>query len=64
MVVVGRAGHPLTTASDVTPGDVFGFPIVGPGMDSDAAELLVGLAGAATDEQAHPRRDRAPDHRV
>ncbi len=54
MVVVGRAGHPLTTASDATLSDVFGFPIVGPGMDSDAAELLLGLASAATDEQAHP----------
>ena len=54
MVVVGRAGHPLTVASGVTLGDVFGFPIVGPGMDSDAAELLVGLAAAAQDEATLP----------
>ena len=46
MVVVGRAGHPLTVVAGVTLGDVFGYPLVGPGMDSDAAELLVGLAGA------------------
>ena len=52
MVVVGRAGHPLAGASGVTLGDVFGFPLVGPGMDSDAAELLVGLAGAVADEPA------------
>ena len=46
VVVVCRAGHPLSVAGDVTLSDVFEFPLVGPGMDADAAELLVGLAGA------------------
>jgi DNA-binding transcriptional LysR family regulator len=54
MVVVGRRGHPLTDAPDVTLGDVFQFPLVGPGMDSDAAEVLLGLAGAATDAPTPP----------
>ena len=38
MVVVGRAGHPLTGTADVTVHDIINFPIVGPGMDSEAAE--------------------------
>jgi len=42
MVVVGRAGHPLTGTADVTVHDIISFPIVGPGMDSEAAGLLVG----------------------
>jgi DNA-binding transcriptional LysR family regulator len=56
-VVVGRHGHPLTVTSDVTLGDVFEYALVGPGMDSDAAELLVGLAGAVSDGRATPRAD-------
>jgi DNA-binding transcriptional LysR family regulator len=54
MVVVGRAGHPLTVAPHVTLGDVLGFPLVGPGRDSHAAELLVGLVGTVTDDDATP----------
>ena len=55
-VVVGRIGHPLTVAPAVTLADVFAFPLIGPGMDSDAAELLAGLAGAVADDTARSRR--------
>ena len=51
MVVVGRAGHPLTVRPGVTLRDMFGFPLVGPGMDSDAAAVLAGLAGAVIDDR-------------
>ena len=64
MVVVGRVGHPLTAAADVTLGDVFAFPLVGPGMDADAAELLDALAAAAADLAVAAGRRRAADHRV
>ena len=65
MVVVGRAGHPLTARSDVTLGDVFAFPLVGPGMDSDAAEVLTGLAGAVVDvSDTSSTRHGAARHRV
>jgi DNA-binding transcriptional LysR family regulator len=47
MVAVVRAGHPLTGATDVTLDDVLEYPLIGPGMDSDAAEVLVRLVGAA-----------------
>ena len=46
-VVVGRAGHPLTDTEHVTPADLFACPIVGPGLDSGAADLLAELAQAA-----------------
>ena len=54
VALVGRVGHPLTVTGDVTLGDVFGYPLVGPGLDSDASELLVGLAGAATEQVTPP----------
>ena len=53
-VVVGRLGHPLTIADDVALGDIFRFPLAGPGMDSDAAELLAGLAAAVTGAPSSP----------
>ena len=43
-VVVGRPGHPLAQAGDVSVTDLFAYPMVGPGMDADAAALLTGLA--------------------
>ncbi len=49
MIVVGRAGHPLVNVGDVTAADVLTYPLVGPGMDSDAASVLIGLACAADD---------------
>ena len=66
MVVVGRAGHPLTEAADVTARDLIAFPLVGPGMDSEAADLLVGLAGAAADAApaTPPTRTELLDDRV
>jgi DNA-binding transcriptional LysR family regulator len=54
VVVVGRAGHPLAARTDVTLADVFGFPLAGPGLESDAAELLTGLAAAVIDGPAAP----------
>ena len=53
-VVVGRPGHPLTVADVTTLADIFRFPLAGPGLDSDAAELLAGLAGAVTDAPSPP----------
>jgi DNA-binding transcriptional LysR family regulator len=46
VVVVCRAGHPLSVHDAVTLSDVFEYPLVGPGLGADAAEQLVGLAGA------------------
>jgi len=57
VVVVGRAGHPLSVAPAVTLGDVFGHPIVGPGLDADSAELLDALARASTATDAAPPRN-------
>ena len=52
MLIVGRPGHPLGVLHDVTVADVLAYPLVGPGLDSDAAELLAGLASAVTDDPA------------
>jgi DNA-binding transcriptional LysR family regulator len=46
VVVVCRAGHPLSVHGAVTLSDVFEYPLVGPGLGADAAEQLAGLAGA------------------
>jgi DNA-binding transcriptional LysR family regulator len=46
VVVVGRVGHPLAGADHLSPADLFAHPLVGPGMDSDTADLLVALARA------------------
>jgi DNA-binding transcriptional LysR family regulator len=51
-VVVGRVGHPLDLVDDVTPGDVFAYPLVGPGMDSDSSDLLAALARTVGDRPA------------
>jgi DNA-binding transcriptional LysR family regulator len=53
-VVVGRPGHPLTVAGHATLGDIFRYPLAGPGLDADAAELLSGLATAVTGAPASP----------
>jgi DNA-binding transcriptional LysR family regulator len=45
-VVVGRAGHPLTVVDGVALGDIFRFPLAGPSLDADAAQLLTALAPA------------------
>ncbi len=45
-LIVGRAGHPLGGVDDAKVADVLAYPLVGPGLDSDAAELLAGLASA------------------
>jgi DNA-binding transcriptional LysR family regulator len=58
MVVVGRVGHPLTAATGVTLRDVFAFPVIGPGLDADATEMLDALAAAAADLESLPA-DRA-----
>ena len=47
VVVVGRHGHPLTDTADVTVSDLLSFPLVGPGMDAEAADVLLGLVGSA-----------------
>jgi len=54
MVVVGRRGHPLTETGGVTVRDLTAFPLVGPGMDSEAADLLVGLVSSPTAPVAAP----------
>ena len=54
LVVVGRPGHPIASSAEVTLGDVLGFPIIGPGMDADATELLAGLAGTVGAGSATP----------
>ncbi len=54
MVVVGRRGHPLTGTADVTVRDLVAFPLVGPGVDSEAADLLVGLVSSTTVPAAAP----------
>jgi DNA-binding transcriptional LysR family regulator len=51
-VVVGRVGHPLDVDDDATPADVFTYPLVGPGMDADASDLLVALGRALGDGPA------------
>jgi DNA-binding transcriptional LysR family regulator len=51
-VVVGRVGHPLDVAEGITPGDVFSYPLVGPGMDADASDLLAALAHALGERPA------------
>jgi DNA-binding transcriptional LysR family regulator len=59
-VVVGRAGHPLAAAPGATLADVFAFPLIGPGIDADAAEVLAGLAGAVADGSAAHRATTEP----
>ncbi len=54
MVVVGRSGHPLTGTAAVTVRDLVGFPLVGPGMDSEAADLVGGLVSSTTAPTAEP----------
>jgi DNA-binding transcriptional LysR family regulator len=49
-LVVGRAGHPLSGQSNVTAADMFAYPLAGPGLDSDAAELMEQLVRAVTDD--------------
>ena len=51
-LIVGRVGHPLGVVDEVTVADVLAYPLVGPGLDSDAAELLAGLASAISDDAA------------
>ena len=51
-LIVGRAGHPLGGVDDAKVADVLAYPLVGPGLDSDAAGLLAGLASALADDQA------------
>ena len=51
-LIVGRVGHPLGVVDEVTVADVLAYPLVGPGLDSDAAELLAGLASAISDDPA------------
>lgn len=46
VVVVGRGGHPLSGAAEVTVDDLLAFPLLGPGMDSEAADPLLGLLGS------------------
>jgi DNA-binding transcriptional LysR family regulator len=43
-VTIARAGHPLLAAGDVTLGDLFAYPLAGPGLDTDASNILVALA--------------------
>ena len=52
VVVVCRAGHPLSVDGAVALSDVFDYPLVGPGLGADAAEQLVGLTGARTGSPA------------
>ena len=52
VVVVCRAGHPLSVNGAVALSDVFDYPLVGPGLGADAAEQLVGLARARTGSPA------------
>ena len=49
MLIVGRVGHPLADLDDATGADILAYPLVGPGLDADAAEVLDGLAGAVGD---------------
>ena len=46
-VVVGRHDHPLAGIDDVDPHALFDHAVIGPGLDSGAADLLAGLATAA-----------------
>ena len=46
-VVVGRHDHPLAGIDGVEPHALFDHPVIGPGLDSGAADLLAGLATAA-----------------
>ena len=54
VVIVGRRGHPLTASAEVTVRDGVAFPLVGPGVDSGAAEDLLGLLGSASAPPTDP----------
>ena len=54
MVVVGRGGHPLSGRAEVTVRDLVAFPLVGPGMDTEAADVLLGMVRSNTAPTAAP----------
>ena len=56
-LVVGRLGHPLSVARDVTAADIFSYPLASAGLDSDAAELLIELARAAIQDSTASTAD-------
>jgi len=47
VVVATDDDHPLAGIDDVDPHALFDHPVIGPGLDSGAADLLTGLATAA-----------------
>jgi DNA-binding transcriptional LysR family regulator len=49
MVVVARTGHPLATTRGVAAQDILSFPIIGPGLDSEAADQLVSPVSSIAD---------------
>jgi DNA-binding transcriptional LysR family regulator len=52
VVVVCRAGHPLSVREAVTLPDVFDYPLAGPGLGADAAEQLAGLVDGGRGSEA------------